>query len=587
MSQVIDSCLMVVDSTLAAIGRQKESREKYRRLRMMVDEREGDDPIRDHLRESLLYRRSLFSSTRLRLTSLQQHVTNTTNLAFHLVTQQDSRLMVRDSASMIVISFLTVIFLPTVSVATVMGSELFQTNFHSSAGTEPGTVEILTSPLFKTLWIIAIPITVVITGFAMAYRMWVMSEKKPPMTNRVRRNAKKVEELWEQTDEVKELREKYATGPSAPWSADDEDPDIQGLLPFWIPRITSVVPLDRDPPPKQPPQSEELKSPSPGLSVSNWLPGSSVTMNAQQNPPSLSDRLPSQSPVMFEQYGPPTRPGTIVNPTQSPPPQSKDLAPQSPAAFGPKGPSTNSGTIITFPQNPPPQSETLPPQTPVEAESIGPSEAPENIGNSLQRPTVSDRYESFHYRSPAVLKPDGRPSDQEEIERLRGKFAHLRPQDASPSDPGSAFSYSKTPTAMYEPWGSTEASMQQESPIRWPFGTTGSPDPESDDEGNRTTTETYNGYTHAVDITPRDGPVELGGAPAMSVREGGTWARPPRAHARRRSRERRTGRTTPFGVGGVRRYTPVSGRNMPNMSPVVWDLVQRNLRTCSPEPPRS
>lgn len=131
----------------------------------------------EQVRETLRYRYSLFSSTRLRLTSLQKRVDNTTTLAFNLVTQQDSRLMMQDSASMTIISFITVLFLPTTGVAAVVGSQVFLTEFGTGTGADASPDVIRTSPLFGTLWWFAIPLTVAATGFAMLYRLFVSMER--------------------------------------------------------------------------------------------------------------------------------------------------------------------------------------------------------------------------------------------------------------------------------------------------------------------------------------------------------------------------------------------------------------------------
>jgi hypothetical protein len=115
------------------------------------------------------YRRSLLNSTKLRLGSLHKRVDNTTTLAFNLVTQQDSQLMIKDSASVTIIAFITVLFLPTAGVAAVVGSQLFATDFD----TANKVVEIRTSPLLATLWCIAIPLTVAVIGMTVFYRLFI------------------------------------------------------------------------------------------------------------------------------------------------------------------------------------------------------------------------------------------------------------------------------------------------------------------------------------------------------------------------------------------------------------------------------
>ena len=142
----------------------------------------------EQVKETLQYQRSLFNSTKLRLASLQKRVDNTTTLAFNLVTQQDSRLMIQDSASMTIISFITVLFLPTTGVATVVGSQVFMTEFGKAGD---GTLDVVrTSPLFTKLWWIAIPLTVVATALAFFYRVFVSVERPPAIQWRLLQHLK-------------------------------------------------------------------------------------------------------------------------------------------------------------------------------------------------------------------------------------------------------------------------------------------------------------------------------------------------------------------------------------------------------------
>src|SRR4051812_13141780 len=143
LGEAIDSSLLVVNESLANVGKKHPAwttaAPGASSTNVVLD-------LHEQVRESLRYRRSLFNSTKLRLTSLQKRVDNMTSLAFNLVTQQDSRLMIRDSASMTIISFITVLFLPTTGVATVVGSQVFTTEFGKAS---EGTVDVvLASPLF-------------------------------------------------------------------------------------------------------------------------------------------------------------------------------------------------------------------------------------------------------------------------------------------------------------------------------------------------------------------------------------------------------------------------------------------------------
>ncbi|KAM7184950.1 hypothetical protein V8F20_011987 [Naviculisporaceae sp. PSN 640] len=166
LNEGIDSSLLVVDGTLACIDKSQVGR--------MSSNNTSSSPVtlvQDQLRESLQYRRSLFMSTKLRLHSLDKRVSNTITLAFNVVTQQDSRLVRQDSASMTIISFMTLLFLPTAGVATIVGSELFSTDYDRELGAP--RVE-YTSPLFWLMWWIAIPLTVVAVLVAVLYRRFVV-----------------------------------------------------------------------------------------------------------------------------------------------------------------------------------------------------------------------------------------------------------------------------------------------------------------------------------------------------------------------------------------------------------------------------
>ncbi|RYP55739.1 hypothetical protein DL769_010059 [Monosporascus sp. CRB-8-3] len=133
LGEALDSCLFLIDSMIAEID-TKDSSNTAAFARM-----ESGSTMTtltsltttSQLRSSLLYRRSLFRSTNLRLTSLSKRVDNAINLAFNIVTQQDSMRMIQDSSSMKIIAAITLLFLPTTTVATVIGSQLFLSSFHS------------------------------------------------------------------------------------------------------------------------------------------------------------------------------------------------------------------------------------------------------------------------------------------------------------------------------------------------------------------------------------------------------------------------------------------------------------------------
>lgn len=111
----------------------------------------------DLLKEGLLYHQSLFRSTQLRLSSLDKRVQNAINLAFHMVTQQDSLIMMHDSASVTILTAVAAVFLPISTIAAIIGSQLFVT--HQD---DQGNWNIIATPLIRYLYLVGIPMTVVI-----------------------------------------------------------------------------------------------------------------------------------------------------------------------------------------------------------------------------------------------------------------------------------------------------------------------------------------------------------------------------------------------------------------------------------------
>lgn len=145
-SLVVDAILARLSDPAAVLGPPKSV--------MKPGSTDAIPEIRSQLAERLRYRRSLFQSTALRLGSLQNRMDNVLALSFNIVTQHDSKVMLRHSNSMRIIAAITMIFLPVTTVATIIGSQLFQAD--SSA-----------SPLFSVLWYTAVPLTLLV--FLLAY----------------------------------------------------------------------------------------------------------------------------------------------------------------------------------------------------------------------------------------------------------------------------------------------------------------------------------------------------------------------------------------------------------------------------------
>jgi Mg2+ and Co2+ transporter CorA len=114
--------------------------------------------------DSLIYTETLFTSTSLRLNSLEKRMQNLINLSFNLVTQQDSRVMQKDSSSMKTIAVMTLIFLPASTVAAAFGSSFFNLSVD-----EEGVQHFIVNKLFWIFWVISLPLTVALVG---AWRWW-------------------------------------------------------------------------------------------------------------------------------------------------------------------------------------------------------------------------------------------------------------------------------------------------------------------------------------------------------------------------------------------------------------------------------
>ncbi|KAH8646111.1 hypothetical protein BX600DRAFT_518962 [Xylariales sp. PMI_506] len=168
IAEAIDSTILVLDKTCARLGLDTPQ----------------NDHVRHQLRDALHYRRSLFQSTKLRQASLQKRIDNAITLSFNLVTQQDSMVMIQDSNSMKVIAAITMVFLPTTTVAAVVGSQIFTTQKIDEEGT---TWAIEVTPLFQWLWWISIPMTAIVGMLAFLWHYLTHREpKQPPGVKRMK-----------------------------------------------------------------------------------------------------------------------------------------------------------------------------------------------------------------------------------------------------------------------------------------------------------------------------------------------------------------------------------------------------------------
>lgn len=111
---------------------------------------------RQELRDLMLYRQSVFQSTKLRLESLNKRVANSIALSFNLLTSADSTLLIQHSNIMKIMAAITTVFLPTTAVAAIIGSQLFTSSF------DGGEWTVRITPLFGIMWAVAIPLTIVV-----------------------------------------------------------------------------------------------------------------------------------------------------------------------------------------------------------------------------------------------------------------------------------------------------------------------------------------------------------------------------------------------------------------------------------------
>ncbi|KAK4206082.1 hypothetical protein QBC37DRAFT_435443 [Rhypophila decipiens] len=138
----------------------------------------NNSEVHKMLLDSLRHRRSLFNNLRLRLTSLQRRVDNSVGLEFNLVTLQDSATMRRDASSMKIIAAITMVFLPTTAVASIVGSQMFTASFSEGVG----EWEVEVTPLFGVLWAVAGPLTVLVIALSAGWNALVERRSRRRLT---------------------------------------------------------------------------------------------------------------------------------------------------------------------------------------------------------------------------------------------------------------------------------------------------------------------------------------------------------------------------------------------------------------------
>ncbi|KAK0610784.1 hypothetical protein B0T14DRAFT_529095 [Immersiella caudata] len=162
LRETVEGFLLLINDLSEIVGTRNPS----------PDDTDGE--IRKLLLDNLRHRRSLFNNLRLRLTSLQRRVDNSVGLEFNLVTLQDSATMRRDASSMKIIAAITMIFLPTTAVASIVGSQIFTTVFNEQSG----SWDVQISPLFKVLWAVAGPLTVMVVAMSAGWNTLMESRSR-------------------------------------------------------------------------------------------------------------------------------------------------------------------------------------------------------------------------------------------------------------------------------------------------------------------------------------------------------------------------------------------------------------------------
>jgi hypothetical protein len=118
--------------------------------------------------ELFSYHLSAVNGTRTRLFSLDRRISNLITLAFNLVTQSDSRTLKVDSKLMILIALVTMIFLPTNTIAAIFASPFFTSKFQGlDADVKQDELHMLSE--FWLFWAVATPITAMIMIMSWIY----------------------------------------------------------------------------------------------------------------------------------------------------------------------------------------------------------------------------------------------------------------------------------------------------------------------------------------------------------------------------------------------------------------------------------
>jgi Mg2+ and Co2+ transporter CorA len=143
-------------------------------------------PVIQAVECALHYRTGVFNSTYMRITSMEKRAQNLIQLSFNLVAQQDSRVIQVDSKIMMLIALVTLLFLPSSTIATIFGSQFF---IFDSGDVDKNGLDLQISSQFWLYWAISIPLTgLVLLGawvFFLRMKKDVLHGSRPPQGGRV------------------------------------------------------------------------------------------------------------------------------------------------------------------------------------------------------------------------------------------------------------------------------------------------------------------------------------------------------------------------------------------------------------------
>ncbi|KAH0490406.1 hypothetical protein TgHK011_001876 [Trichoderma gracile] len=165
LSRALESALMINESLITRTSAEITSSSATSSSKI---DRPRRPLVNLQLKECLEYRRTLFRSTQLRVSTLQKRIQNVAALVSNLISQQQSAAVIQGPVSMKLIAASILIFLPTITVATIAGSRLLL----SEQRDEEGSWDVSATPLFYLLWYISIPLTLAVVFLSFCWLWW-------------------------------------------------------------------------------------------------------------------------------------------------------------------------------------------------------------------------------------------------------------------------------------------------------------------------------------------------------------------------------------------------------------------------------